>query len=270
VYVGTSLELVDEAVTTLRRLLLPSLPVAVVVLAGLTWVVVGRLLTRLEANSRRQRAFAADASHELQTPLTAIRAQLEVALARQESVDWPVLARELLQGTQEMERLVRDLLFLAQEDEQTRANVPTDLVDLDDVVLEEVARVRGGSSVVLDTSKVSGAPVRGSREQLGRLVRNLLENAERHASSRVDVTLSASNGDVRLAVSDDGPGVPPQERARIFERFVRLDDARSRVAGGAGLGLSIVAAIAERHGGSVIVGDAPSGACFEVRLPSAG
>lgn len=270
VYVGTSLETVSEAVGTLRGLLVPVVPVVVVLLAGLTWVVVGRLLARLEESSRRQRAFAADASHELQTPLTAFRTQLEVALARPDAEDWPVLARDLLHGTQDMERLVRDLLFLAHEDEQTRAVLPTDLVDLDDVVLEEAARVRGGASVVLDTSKVSAAPVRGSRDQLVRLVRNLLENAENHASARVEVMLSASNGDVRLVVADDGPGVPAEDRQHVFERFVRLDGARARDSGGSGLGLAIVDAIARRHGGTVaLAGDGP-GARFEVRLPTAG
>lgn len=269
VYVGSSLELVDEAVATLRGLLVPALPVAVLILATLTWVVVGRLLSRLEASSRRQRVFAADASHELQSPLTTFRTQLEVALASERSADWPSVARDLLRQSQEMERLVRELLFLAREDELADARPPRDLVDLDDVVLEEAARLRAAARVPVDTSNVSAAPVRGSRDQLGRLVRNLLENAERHAVARVDVSLSARNGEVVLTVLDDGPGVPAEDRGRIFERFVRLDDARSRDAGGAGLGLAIVAAVARRHGGSVSVEDVPTGARFEVRLPSA-
>lgn len=228
------------------------------------------MLSRLESSSARQRAFVADASHELQSPLTTFRTQLEVALAGPGAADWRATARELLQDTQAMERLVRDLLFLAREDAVGAVRRPDELVDLDDVVLEEAARLRAFARVPIDTARVSAAPVRGSREELARLVRNLLENADRHASSRVDVTLGAVDGEVRLRVADDGPGVPPEQGSRVFERFVRLDDARSRDSGGSGLGLSIVAAIARRHGGTVAVTDAGPGSAFEVQLPGAG
>jgi signal transduction histidine kinase len=132
------------------------------------------MLARLDAATRRQRDFVADASHELQSPLTRFRTQLEVTLAHPGAADWSALAGGLLADSQEMEALVRDLLFLAREDEG--AGEPLDhLVDLDDLVLEEVARVRTASAVTIDTSAVSAAPVRGSQEQLRRLVRNLLE-----------------------------------------------------------------------------------------------
>jgi signal transduction histidine kinase len=226
------------------------------------------MLGRLEAASRRQRAFAADASHELQSPLTSFRTQIEVALASAPETDWPGLARALLDDSQAMERLVRDLLFLAREDEEPAA-VPTEMVDLDDVVLEEAARARSTAYVEIRTTAVSAAPVRGSREQLVRLTRNLIENAVHHATSLVELSLAAANGRVELTVHDDGPGVPPSVGDRIFDRFVRADDARSRQVAGSGLGLSIVAAIARRHGGTVELLDGASGATFVLRLPYA-
>jgi signal transduction histidine kinase len=226
------------------------------------------MLDRLEAASRRQRAFAADASHELQSPLTRLRTHLEVAMSRPTTTDWETLARDLWSDGAEMERLVRDLLFLARDDEQPGGESPHDLLDLDDVVLEEVARIRVGSRVPVGTSAVSAAPVRGSREQLVRLVRNLLENAERHARTQVEVSVSTDRDGVELAVSDDGPGVPPDQRERIFERFVRLDEARACDDGGSGLGLSIVATIARRHGGTCRVDDSATGATFVLRLPA--
>jgi signal transduction histidine kinase len=226
------------------------------------------MLDRLAAASTRQRAFAADASHELQSPLTRFRTQLEVAMVHPGDVEWPEVAADLLADSAEMERLVLDLLFLAQEDAQPAAGHVDGLVDLDDVVLEEAARVRVGGAREVDTSQVSAAPVRGSREQLRRLVRNLLENAVRYATSRVQVSLTSGAGGVELVVRDDGPGVPRDERQRIFDRFVRLDDARSRDTGGTGLGLAIVEAITGRHGGTVQLADGDGGAVFVVRLPS--
>ncbi len=156
------------------------------------------MLDRLEAASRRQRAFAADASHELQSPLTRLRTHLEVAMSHPATTDWEALAGDLWSDGAEMERLVRDLLFLARDDERPGEESPHDLVDLDDVVLEEVARIRVGSRVPVETAGVSAAPVRGSREQLVRLVRNLLENAERHARTRVEVSVCADHDGVEL------------------------------------------------------------------------
>jgi signal transduction histidine kinase len=225
------------------------------------------MLDRLEAASERQRHFVADASHELQSPLTSFRAQLEVALAHPAATDWAVLAADLLADSERMERLVRDLLFLARVD-STPAPPAADPVDFDDIVLDEAARLRAGTRVRLDTSRVSAAPVRGSRDELTRLTRNLLENAARHAASTVCVGLTYSGETAQLVVEDDGPGVPPEQHERIFDRFVRIDDARSRHSGGTGLGLAIVKAIAERHGGTVAVQNGCGGARFVVRLPA--
>lgn len=227
------------------------------------------MLERLERATRRLTAFTSDASHELLSPLAAFRTEIEVALAHQEQTQWPEMAEALLEQCHEMEGLVRDLLFLAQQDERSSHGPPDILVDLDDVVLEEAARLRAVGSVVVDTTAVSAAPVRGDRRQLRRLVRNLLDNAARHAASRVDVRLGSAGEVAELVVLDDGPGVLAADRERIFERFVRLDDARARDTGGAGLGLAIVAAVAAHHGGSAEVRDVAQGAAFVVRFPAA-
>ena len=227
------------------------------------------MLDRLEAAGARQRAFAADASHELQAPLTRFRTELEVALATPTPSEWTETAAGLLAASGEMEQLVRDLLFLAQQDHARADQGPSGLVDLDDLVLEEATRVRAQARSAVDTSAVSAAPVRGSADQLRRLVRNLVENAVRHAETCVRIELASDTAYVVLTVADDGPGIPLADRHRVFDRFVRLESARDRDTGGTGLGLAIVAAIAARHGGSVTVtGDGPgAGATFVVQLP---
>ncbi|MGH3507553.1 MAG: sensor histidine kinase [Nocardioidaceae bacterium] len=266
-YVGTSMEAVSESVSSLVRSLVIAIPLVLVALIGLVWVLVGRTLRPVEAAHARQRAFVADASHELQSPLASFRAQLEVALEHPAGTDWEQTARDLLSDSDQMESLVRDLLFLARQDEGPAP--PGHLVDLDDVVLEEVARLRSRTTLRTDTQGVSAAPVRGSRDDLARVVRNLLDNAAQHARSAVTVTSSSSATGVVLAVSDDGPGVAPEQRAHLFERFYRGDEARWRAAASTGLGLPIVAAVVARHGGWVEVGEPPSGARFVVHLPTA-
>lgn len=221
------------------------------------------MLGRLEVSSTRQRQFISDASHELRSPVAAIRTQLEVALRRGGDADWPQVARRVLDEDARLEVAVGELLELARIEEG--AHLEAVDVDLDDVVLEEATRVR---AVAIDTSQVSAGRVAGDARQLSRLVRNLLDNACVHAKDRVAVQVTADASEVRLVVDDDGAGVPPAERERVFERFTRLDEGRGRGVGGAGLGLAMVRAIAERHGGSVAVSDAPmGGARFVVRLP---
>ncbi|MSO78611.1 MAG: HAMP domain-containing histidine kinase [Acidimicrobiia bacterium] len=222
------------------------------------------MLDRLEESSLRQRRFVSDASHELRSPVAAIRAQVEVALRKGDDANWPEVAQRVLEEDERLATAVTELLELARAEESAEAEQIE--VDLDEVVLEETARVR---RVPIDTSRVSAGRVRGSAPQLARVVRNLLDNACRHASSKVEVALAARDGSVWLAVDDDGPGVPPSDRARVFDRFMRLDEGRARDAGGMGLGLSMVKAIVERHGGQVAVAEAPiGGARFTVRLPT--
>ena len=199
--------------------------------------------------------------------------QLEVALAHPDGVEWTALAVDLLADGDRMERLVADLLFLARED-ATHSEPSRDPIDLDVVILEEVARLRARGAVTVDTSAVSGAATRGSREEFSRLVSNVVENAMSHARSRVAISLSETSTGVRMVVSDDGPGVPEGHQDRIFDRFARVEGSRVRGAGGTGLGLSIARAIAERHGGSISLQGAHQapgdGARFLVLLPNAG
>lgn len=228
------------------------------------------MLDRLEASARRQRTFVADASHELRSPMTVIRTRLEVGLAHPNSADWPALARGWLTEQRRLERLVDDLLLLARVDEAAPAATPS-IVDLDELVLRAAGDLHARSDVRVDVTRVGGGRVRGDAEQLRRAVTNLLDNAERHAASAVQCTLSQSDGVVELVVSDDGPGVPEADRERIFERFVRLNEARDRRTGGAGLGLAIVRDLVTRHGGTVDLADRDGGgASFVVRLPTAG
>lgn len=225
------------------------------------------MLDRLQASRDRQRRFVADASHELRSPIASIRHQLEVALAHPEHRTFDLLATDLLADDLRMQHLVDDLLLLARADEETLTAV-REPVDLDDLVFAEATRLRQHGVTRVDTSGVSAGRLRGDASQLERLLRNLADNAERHAASVVTFALHAENGTVTLSVDDDGVGVADADRTRVFERFTRLDDARARDAGGAGLGLAIVAEVAHSHGGTVrIEGD--RGSRFVVVLPGA-
>jgi signal transduction histidine kinase len=303
---ANSLQEVDSTVDSMTRVLVFGVPVLVALLAGLTWWLTGRalkpveairaeaaaitgstihrrvpepstddevgrlartmnsMLDRLEETSLRQRRFVSDASHELRSPVAVIRAQLEVALRRGDAADWPVVAHKVLAEDERLEQAVSELLELARTEEGAE---PTPVVvDLDDVVLEETARTR---RVAVDTSHVLAGRVYGTTAQFSRVVANLLDNACRHAAAHVAVTLTQDGDEVVLVVDDDGPGIPPEQRDHVFERFTRLDEGRSRDAGGVGLGLAMVRAIVERHGGTVDVDDAPiGGARFVVRLPA--
>ena len=224
------------------------------------------MLDRLERARDRQRRFVSDASHELRSPIATIRHQLEVARAHPEAVRIDDLTNELLTEDRRMADVVDDLLLLARADEDI-LRAGRRRVDVDDLLLAEATRLRQRGKVSVDTTALSAGRVLGDRAQLARLVRNLVDNAKRHAASTVSLGLEASSERVRLTVADDGAGVPVADRERIFERFTRLDDARARDSGGAGLGLAIVAEVARAHGGSVrIEGD--GGARFVVTLPA--
>jgi signal transduction histidine kinase len=225
------------------------------------------MLARLEDATERQRRFVADASHELRSPLTGMRAQLEVDLEHPELADWEATERDVLADAIRMQRLVDDLLAIAVVDASVLDASHREPVDLDEIVLAEARRLHTRSSLAIDTHAVSGAQVDGNADQLLRVVRNLLDNAAQHARSQVVVSLEESSTDVTLRVVDDGPGIPDADRARVFERFARIDDARGRDGGGAGLGLAIVHEVVVAHGGSVAVENAP-GAAFTVVLPA--
>jgi signal transduction histidine kinase len=228
-----------------------------------------QMLVRLQEGQARQRRFVSDASHELRSPVASIRQHSEVVIAHPNNASAQELARVVLAEDLRMQRLVEDLLLLARMDER-QSNGRRDVLDFDDVVFEEVYRVRQVTHKSIDTSRVSAGRVQGDRKQLSRLTGNILDNAVRHARGAIAVTLAEENGEVIFRVDDDGSGVPAAEQERIFERFVRLQEARDRDSGGAGLGLAIVAEVASAHGGTArILESHLGGASFEVRLPRA-
>ncbi len=227
------------------------------------------MLARLEGASARQRRFVADASHELRSPLTAIRSQLEVDLAHPQGAKWQTTEHDVLDETVRMQRLVDDLLVLAQSDTD-RLPVRRERVDLDDLVLDEARAFEARGRVVMDLTGMSGGQVLGDADQLRRVLRNLLDNAERHANRVVRVQLHETDATVELAVTDDGAGIPPDQRAQVFDRFARLDHARARDAGGTGLGLAIARDIVAAHGGTLTIPDTDTGTTFLLALPAAG
>ncbi|WP_411721447.1 ATP-binding protein [Mycetocola sp.] len=228
-----------------------------------------RMLDRLDASQKTQRRFISDASHELKSPLASMRQYAEVAQAHPDRVGVGELSDVVLDEGARLERLVQGMLVLARADENALAASRT-AVDLDDLVLTEARRLKDTTSLSIDTGSVGPARVLGDVGLLGQALRNLADNAARHAAGRVRFELSESDGQVLLAVADDGNGIPEGARDRIFERFVRLDEARARESGGSGLGLSIVREIALAHGGSVAVAaGALGGARFELRMPAA-
>ena len=235
------------------------------------------MLDRLDAAQEQQRRFISDASHELKSPLAAIRQYAEVARDHPDRVSGRELGDVVLEEGDRLDRLVQGMLVLAQVDEGVLRVDAVD-VDLDDLLFEETRRIREtGMLLAIDTSGVSAVRVHGDPGLLRQLVRNLVNNAVRHARHRVELSLctvavEASGPGVvaELRVGDDGDGIPEGERERVFERFVRLDAARARDTGGSGLGLSIVQGIAAAHAGSVRVDESASGgACLVVTLPAA-
>ena len=225
-----------------------------------------QMLDRLESAALHQRDFVANASHDLQSPLSVIRTELDVAAAHPDATDWSA-DRADAAGRGRPDGAAGARPAVPGPGRHDAAAPTPGLVDLDDVVLEEVARVRDATALEIDTSAVSAAPVRGSRDDLARLVRNLLANACAHAASRVVVTTGQVGDAEVLVVEDDGPGVAAEHRARVFDRFYRADPVRTRDGAGTGLGLAIVRSVTEEHGGTVELDEAGDGARFVVRLP---
>jgi signal transduction histidine kinase len=334
----------------LRTLLLVVFPLLVVVLAAVAWRVIGAtlrpvealrrgaeeitgaggtarlplpvgrdeihrlaatlndMLDRLEAGRARQREFVGDAAHELRSPLTNMRTQLEVAQRLGPAADWPAVSDDLLTDTRRLGRLVDDLLLLARSDNSPRPT-RTEPVDLAALVRDAAARRDRVHVTVANPVWTLGDP-----DELRRVLANLVENADRHARTQVCLSSTSEGAWSVLTVVDDGPGIPAADRARVFERFTRLDDARARSSsrslsgsnsgspsgsgppsgsspgspsgsrsasgsssgedGGAGLGLAIVRELVRRHGGSVTLtdasGDSPPGLRVEVRVPASG
>lgn len=301
-----SLEPAEAALRTLRNVLIPGVPALLLLVAALTWLAVGRALApvsairaevaditagdlhrrvpvprsrdeiarlaetmnrtldRLEAAVGRHRRFVADAAHELRSPLAVLRTRLELARAAP-------AAAEALADVDRLQRLTSDLLLLARLD----AGEPPchEEVDLGQVAAEEAARSRPRSEIRVGIEVAADVVVRGSAEQLRRLVANLVDNAVRHAASAVTVRLAPEGtGTLRavLDVRDDGPGIPAEHHAAVFDRFTRLDEARDRDAGGSGLGLAIARDIAIRHNGTLDIVPQTTGAHLRARLPVTG
>lgn len=307
VTVAQSLEPVATSIRALRSLLLVGVPGLVLLVGSATFVLTGRalrpveairrrvadidgvqlgqrvpvpaaqdevgrlaqtmndMLGRLEASAAAQRRFVSDASHELRSPLATVRTSMEVAQVHPEVTDWQGLTDVVLAETARMQTLVGDMLLLARSDERGLQLRPTE-VDLDDLCEGEADRLRrAGVRVVSDIRPVR---VLGDRDKLARVLRNLADNAARHARTCVTLRLHTTEERAVLEVVDDGPGIPAEQRDRVFERFVRLDESRTRSSGGTGLGLPIVAQIVQAHHGTVTVAGAPSGgALLRVLLP---
>jgi signal transduction histidine kinase len=226
------------------------------------------MLARLQQSQTAQRRFISDASHELKSPLASLRQYAEVFRAHPDRISPSELSDAVLDEGARLERLVQAMLVLSRADEGRLALSPAD-VDLDDLLLAEAARLRALRTVTVDTVEVHPLRIRGDLGLLRQVTRNLTDNAARHA--RTAVTLGAVQRDswAVLTIEDDGAGIAAADRDRVFERFVRLDEARGRDAGGSGLGLAIVREIVRAHGGEVRVDAAASGgARFVVSLPA--
>ena len=230
------------------------------------------MLSRLGAAQERQRGLISDTAHELRSPIASIRAQLEVALDHPDSQDWRQTAGDVLADTLRLARLAEDLLALARLDERDSRRRPPRRVDLTGLVQEEVGRY-ADARVPVRLAGAGPAAVTGDPDGLRRMLSNLIDNAARYARSRVAVSVGTSGKNARLSVTDDGPGIPAADRERAFGRFSRLEADRSRDsddAGGAGLGLAIVRATAQAHGGSAWLEDAGPGLRAVVLLPADG
>ncbi|MEV5080681.1 HAMP domain-containing sensor histidine kinase [Streptomyces sp. NPDC056159] len=308
VYAATSLDDSQATLNQVTRSMLTGLPFLLAVVAAVTWLVTRRALrpvegiraklaeitdsgdltrrvpepasrdeiarlarttnetlTALEQSVDRQHRFVADASHELRSPIASLRTQLEVAHQHPELLD----TADLLHDVVRLQHLAADLLLLARLDAGER--LADALVDLAALVREEVTQ-RASTDRIAPAVTVddAGLEVKGSRTQLSRVLGNLLDNAQRHAATAVTVTVRAAGDAIVLSVADDGHGVTPADRERVFERFVRLDEARGRDDGGAGLGLAVARDVVRRHGGTLTPTDAPDGgALFQAGLPRA-
>ncbi|MET7396472.1 HAMP domain-containing sensor histidine kinase [Dactylosporangium sp. NPDC005572] len=272
-FVGRSLRPVDamrrQADTITAQNLHTRLPVPAAAdeIAALA-TTMNTMLDRIEATTAAQRRFVADASHELRSPLATLHAGLDIL----EQTDLPPQALphvgRMHRESARMAALIADLLLLARVDE-SGLRIRREDVDLDDLVYAERDRMTAQHPELRIEAHVAPVRVKGDPGHLQRVLRNLLDNAARHAAGRVGIELRGGDGHAELTVTDDGPGIPPADRDRVFDRFVRLDDARSRDGGGTGLGLSIARDIVTAHGGTLTIGDAPSGgAALHVRLPS--
>ncbi|ARX80864.1 MULTISPECIES: sensor histidine kinase [Streptomyces] len=290
------------AMTTLKQVLLPGVPALLALVALFTWLSVGRVLRpvsairakladitahdlhervpqpgtrdeiaalartvnatldRLRGAVDAHRQFVADAAHELRSPMAVLRTRLELAAPEDKQ-----LAADALDDVERLQSLTADLLLLARLD--AREPQRTTIVDLAQLVAEEATRRRPRPHVRVRLDLTPDLIVDGSPDRLRRLVANLVDNAVRHATTTVDVTLTTHAGQAALDVTDDGPGIPPHHHTTVFDRFTRLDHARTRDTGGSGLGLPIARDIAQAHDGTLRVVATATGARLRAVLP---
>jgi signal transduction histidine kinase len=306
---GVSIEDDTETLGTVATLLVIAVPLVIALVGITTWLVVGRalrpvtrirqevdgitaerlhqrvpvpdsgdeiadlattmngMLDRLDTSAQAQRRFVSDASHELRSPLATIRQHAELAQSHPEVTSVSELAGIVHDEGLRLQGLVDALLLLTRLDEG--AGRMLEPVDLDDLALAEATRLRQAGHDV-DGSGIGAARVMGDPRLLGQLVRNLADNAARHATAKIALTVTQHDGRAVLCVADDGAGIAPADRERVFERFVRLDEARAREAGGSGLGLAIAHGIATSSSGTISIDESRwGGARFVVVLPSA-
>ena len=224
-----------------------------------------RMLERLEAAYAAQKSFVSDASHELRSPLATIRAAVDLANADPTGRVWRETRGTLRAEILRLQSLVDDLLTLSRVDAGALPLRRRDC-DLDDLVVDAVRRLQGECELDVDVA-VEPVQALADPDRLAQVMRNLLDNASRHATSRVKVTLARSDATAIITVDNDGPPVPEEKRATVFERFVRLDETRDRDSGGSGLGLAIVADLVHAHGGTVLATESDGWCRFEVTLP---
>lgn len=294
--VSSPLQPVTDSLDAIRRLAWFGVPALIAVIAGITWLaatralrpvhaITGRaraitaaniservpvhaaqdeiaelattmneMLARLEQSQTKQRQFVADASHELRSPVAASRAQLDVATANPDSTDWSATANAVLSEQETLSHLIDDLLALSRIDET--ATSATEDIDLDDLITSEANRPR---PTPVRTSIPAPVRITGNAALVARALRNLVDNAARYANTDVLISLRRHDDQAVINVDDDGPGIPPDQRDRVFQRFARIDEARDRQRGGSGLGLAIAREVARAHHGDLTVSTSPLG-----------
>lgn len=226
---------------------------------------VNAMLNRLESSTRVQQEFVSNASHELRSPLTTLLATVERASNHLDETDWVEFTDSIRREGRRIGSLVDDLFFLARSDER-REEIRREEVDLDDILDEEARRVRQMTTLTISTAEVRPTRVWGDPAMLRRMVRNVVDNALRFANEEVSFSTRYVGSMAEICVHDDGAGVNVATSDRLFQRFVRSDTARSRASGGAGLGLPIVAEIAQRHGGTARFVNVESGSMMCIRV----
>ena len=225
-------------------------------------ITLNQMLDRLAAARGRQRAFVADAAHELRSPLASIRVQLEVA---RRIGDGPAVTDDLLVDVDRLSALVEDLLLLARADADSREPATPTAFD-GQALLDEIAASQPVGQIPVLVASGPAVIVHADRSELRRAIGNLVDNARRYAATSVTLRVTGQAGSVSFDVLDDGPGIHPDDREKVFQRFTRLDDARDRDAGGSGLGLPIVRELARRAGGTVTLTAGPDGRGLDARI----